>query len=193
MALPAGADGVYLVGHSFGGAVAMKAAARLGPRVRKLVLFETNPFYLLRQAGRDAAFAEIDALRVLVQDCAARNEWETAAQRFGDYWGGAGAWAATPPDRRAAFVVALRQSNIFEWDAVMNETTSAADWARLLPRQTLLISDPNTVRPIREIEALLRAAAPDWFCQHIANGGHMAPLTAPQLVNPLIASFLRAT
>ena len=44
-ALPANADEVYLVGHSFGGSVAMKAAVRLEGRVARLVLLETNPFY----------------------------------------------------------------------------------------------------------------------------------------------------
>lgn len=189
-AIPHGADDVCLVGHSFGGSVAMKAAARLGSRVRKLVLFETNPFYLLQQNGRDAAYAEATALRDLIKACADRNDWETAAARFADYWNGAGSWAATPADRRAAFVQALRP-NYFEWDAVMNETTSAADWARLLPRATLLISDPKTVLPIRDIEAVLRQAAPHWYHQHTAGGGHMAPLTAPGLVNPLIGAFLR--
>ena len=48
--LPANANKVCLVGHSFGGSVAMKLAARLGARVSKLVLLETNPFYLLAQA-----------------------------------------------------------------------------------------------------------------------------------------------
>ena len=57
-ALPANADPIYLVGHSFGGSVAMKAAAQLAGRVTKLVLLETNPFYLLAQSGRLDAFAE---------------------------------------------------------------------------------------------------------------------------------------
>src|SRR4029077_4718763 len=39
-ALPANADEVYLVGHSFGEPVAMKAAARLVGRVARLVLLE---------------------------------------------------------------------------------------------------------------------------------------------------------
>jgi len=39
-ALPAGADDIYLVGHSFGGSVAVKAAARLKGRVSRLVLLE---------------------------------------------------------------------------------------------------------------------------------------------------------
>ena len=61
--LPENADEIYLVGHSFGGSVAMKAAVRLGDRVSKLVLLETNPFSLLAQAGRVDAFAQAMDLR----------------------------------------------------------------------------------------------------------------------------------
>ena len=62
-ALPTNADNVCLVGHSFGGSVAMKLAARLAGRVSGLVLLETNPFYLLEQSGRADAFAEAMDLR----------------------------------------------------------------------------------------------------------------------------------
>ncbi len=44
LALPTDADEAYLVGHSFGGSVAMKVAARLKGRITKLVLLEPNPF-----------------------------------------------------------------------------------------------------------------------------------------------------
>src|SRR6266545_3071756 len=47
-----------LVGHSFGGAVAMKAALRLGTDLAGLVLLDPNPFYLLAMYGRAAAYAE---------------------------------------------------------------------------------------------------------------------------------------
>ena len=67
-ALPANADEVYLVGHSFGGSVAMKTAAQLGDRVIKIVLLETNPFYLLAQAGRDDAFAEAMTYATALRD-----------------------------------------------------------------------------------------------------------------------------
>ena len=50
-ALPDDSAPICLVGHSFGGAVAMKVALRLSGRVAKLVLLETNPFYLLKQAA----------------------------------------------------------------------------------------------------------------------------------------------
>jgi pimeloyl-ACP methyl ester carboxylesterase len=78
----------------------------------------------------------------------------------------------------------------FEWDAVMNETMPVAQWGEPLPRATLLASDPHTVRPIREITALLREACPSWTYKEIPGGGHMAPLSRPDLVNPIVRSFL---
>jgi pimeloyl-ACP methyl ester carboxylesterase len=160
-ATPANADEIYLVGHSFGGSVAMKAAARLADRVRKLVLLETNPFYLLAQAGCADAFAEAMELRNCIKKFGALGQWATAAERFSDYWNGNGTWQEMPSDRRLAFMEALKP-NFFEWDAVMNETTSAAKWATLLPRNTLLMCDPETVMPIHEINQILRRSCPVW-------------------------------
>lgn len=189
-ALPPNADTFGLVGHSFGGSVAMKLAARLAGRVNKLVLLETNPFYLLKQSGRTGAFAEAMELRNCIKKFGSLGDWATAAEQFADYWGGKGTWEKMPAERRDTFADALKP-NYFEWDAVMDETTPVEEWARLLPRSTLLVSDPNTVLPIREITAILRRACPMWKYQEIAGGGHMAPLTRPELVNPLVEAFLR--
>jgi pimeloyl-ACP methyl ester carboxylesterase len=190
-ALPADAGEIYLVGHSFGGSVAMKAAARLAGRVARLVLLETNPFYLLAQSGRVDAFAEAMELRDCVKKFGAVGEWATAAEKFADYWGGAGTWREMTLERRSAFAEALKP-NFFEWDAVMNEATSVEQWASLLPRATLLVCDPGTVLPIREIAALLRRSGPGWTYTEVPGAGHMAPLTRPDLINPLVGSFLSA-
>jgi pimeloyl-ACP methyl ester carboxylesterase len=190
-ALPPDADTVSVVGHSFGGSVAMKLAARLPGRVAKLVLLEANPFYLLEQSGQAAAFAEAMELRNCIKKFGALGEWATAAEQFADYWGGAGSWENMSVDRRSAFAEALKP-NYFEWDAVMDETAPIEQWARLLPRATLVVSDPRTVFPIREITALFRRSCPVWTFKEIADGGHMAPLTRPELVNPLVQSFLKS-
>lgn len=188
-ALPSNNDEVYLVGHSFGGSVAMKVAARLAGRVTKLVLLETNPFYLLAQTGKIDAFAEAMELRNCIKKFGALGEWESAAEKFADYWGGAGSWPDMSLERRQAFAEALKP-NFFEWDAVMNETTSLEQWAARLPRSTLLVCDPGTVLPIREIAAMLRRSSPDWAYKEVAEVGHMAPLTHPDLINPIVGGFL---
>lgn len=188
--VPQRADDIALVGHSFGGAVAMRAAADLGRRVSRLILIEPNPFSILRDHGRSEAFAEAMRLRDIVKRHGAKGEWAAAAEQFADYWGGEGSWSAMAPERRAAFAEGLKP-NFHEWDAVMNETTSLQDWADRLPKSSLVIHDPNTARPIREIVALMAEATP-WRMTAIPHGGHMAPLTHPELVNPLVADFLNA-
>lgn len=186
--VPTGAHDIALVGHSFGGSVAMRVAADLGGRASTLVLLEPNPFSILRAYGRDAAFAEATRLRDIVRMYGAKGEWAAAAEKFADYWGGAGTWAATGPERRTAFAEGLKP-NFHEWDAIMNDTTSLQDWVECLPQSTLVIHDANTARPIREIVALMSVATP-WQVTAIPHGGHMAPLTHPDLVNPLVADFL---
>jgi pimeloyl-ACP methyl ester carboxylesterase len=187
--IPRKAERIHLVGHSFGGAVAMKVAARLGARVGKLVLFEPIPFSLLRQAGRREAFDEIMTLRNTVKTRGALGQWAVAAERFADYWGGDGTWQGMPESRRGTFIQSLRP-NFFEWDAVIDDATTAEEWASLLPHSTLLMMDRATVQPVWEIASLLRQACPDWSYMEISAGGHMSPLTHPAVVNPLMRAFL---
>jgi hypothetical protein len=57
-------------------------AARLVGRVARLVLLETNPFYLLAQSGRVDAFAEAMELRNYIKKFGALGEWATAAEKI---------------------------------------------------------------------------------------------------------------
>ena len=182
-------DRLCLAGHSFGGSVAMKAAGKLGKRVDKLILLEPNPFYLLDHHGRSEAFAESMDLRNWIKQNGASGDWTAAAERFADYWGDAGTWASMPEERRATFTEALKP-NFHEWDAVMDEATTLDEWASALPNETLVVSAQHTVRPIREIVELMREGCPTWRFEEITDGGHMAPLTRPDLINPIVSSFL---
>jgi pimeloyl-ACP methyl ester carboxylesterase len=188
LALPGVESGpLRLVGHSFGAAVALKLSAMLGQRVQKLVLIEPNPFSLLKQEGRTEAYLEARALRDHVKCFGSLEQWDGVAERVADYWGGEGNWAAMPEKRRAAFAAALKP-NFYEWDAVMSEEATLEQW-KAIPAATLVLSDPHTRRPIREIVEVFMQACPDWRFESIS-GGHMAPLTRPELVNPLVRRFL---
>jgi hypothetical protein len=55
-----------------------------------------------------------------------------------------------------------------------------------------VLSDRSTRASIREIVALLRQGCPGWTFRFLDEGGHMAPLTRPDLVNPIVAGFLDA-
>lgn len=190
-AVPATERTVRLVGHSFGGAVAMHAAAcQLRGRVERLVLIEPSLFYLLGQNGPRAAFREILSLARVTRECMAAEAVHEAARRFIDYWGGPGSWADMPEDKKAA-LVELMPRVASEWDVVLSGTRAAAEWAALLPRHTLLMLSARALRPSRGIvQALWRQAAPDWELTNIPHAGHMAPVTHPHIVNPIVRGFL---
>lgn len=167
----------------------MRAAARLGDRVDKLILIEPNPFYLLDLHGCANACTEIADLRDWVRRHGAKGDWPRAAARFADYWGVVDTWSSMPDERKATFIQALKP-NFHEWDAVFDERTTLDEWAGCMPAQTLVLSAEDTVRPIHEIIGLMRRNCSAWQFIQIPEGGHMAPLARPDLVDPIIASFL---
>jgi len=49
----------------------------------------------------------------------------------------------------------------------------------------------DTKRPTREIIEVLRKLAPHWQYHELSEGGHMFPLSQPEITNRLISTFLR--
>ncbi len=176
-AIPAAARSVTLIGHSFGGAVAMRAG--------RLVLMGPGIFARLGVGGRADAYAEI----MSVARNMGLNPPEQAAERFIDYWSGPGTWAGTPEPRRAIYVrgVGLVRN---EFAAAIGARLALADWRASLPQRTLVTFAADTTRPSREIADLLALAGAGWAFARIPRGGHMSPLTRPELVNPVIVRFL---
>lgn len=187
--VPADGSRCSIVGHSFGGAVAMKAAALFKNQIHRLVLVEPNPYYLLRSHGRLDAFREATALRDVIKDCGARGDWRTAAEEFANYWAGTGSWDAMPEERREKFTAAL-VPNLHEWNSVMHEGTPISTWVKELPDATTVISADDTVDAIAETMRLLRENMPHWRFENVSQGGHMAAITKPDLINPVIQSAL---
>ncbi len=187
--LPEDGEKVSIVGHSYGGSVAMKAAALFKDHVERLVLIEPNPFYLLKQHGRDEAFEEATRLRNTIKQCGRDGAWPLAAEVFANYWTGPGSWNAMPDERKIKFSKAL-EPNFHEWDGVMNEATPLAEWAVELPGKTTVVSAVDTVRSIDEIVSLMKKNVPQWQFETLERGGHMAVLTHPDLVNPVIERAL---
>ena len=94
-------DRFHLIGHSYGGAVALKAALAGPGRLRSLVLFEPVLFALLNADDpAQPAAREITAVRDDTIAAVDRGDLDTAGARFVDYWTGAGAWASMPDERR---------------------------------------------------------------------------------------------
>ena len=180
---------ISMVGHSFGGSVAMMAAKIFARNIDKLILIEPNPNYLLRDMGRHSDFAEVLAMRDCIKINGEKNTWDVAAAIFTNYFNRDGAWEAMD-DRRKELVVNALKPNFHEWDAVMNESTSIEEWEKDLPKETSVLSGKKTINSSSGIVKLLRSKMRNWSFVEYEEGGHMAPLTHPQIVNPIIKDIL---
>ena len=186
----AAGDSFHLVGHSFGGAVALKAALRYRARLQSLTLIEPTLFALLiSSAPEGSATDEILRHTETISDLADLGDHEAAAQQFVDYWFQTGAWATAREEVRAD--IRDRMSLVRQrWDALLRDPVQVADLA-LLNIPTLYLTARNSNVPTRALSELLIRALPRVRTIDIEGVGHMAPLSNPDRVNPLIGAFLR--
>jgi pimeloyl-ACP methyl ester carboxylesterase len=175
----------HLIGHSYGGAIALKAALGLRPRLLSLVLYEPVLFsVLLNDAPQSPAAREIMAVR----DDTAHLGPEAVAQRFIDYWMGAGAWTAIPESRRAALVTAVRAVKA-EWHSAFNEPTPLQAFSAIdVP--ALLLTGTASTAAARAVAHLVGSVLPRVRVEEIDGAGHMAPVTHPHEINARIERFL---
>ena len=176
-----------LVGHSFGGAVALHTAHVLGERVAKLVLYEPMLPGLLQAHGRLQAATETRDLHAHVSRLGSAGQWLAAAERFTDYFNGDGTWAALAPERRQAIADGL-PPNVPEWDAAM--APMRADAFAGVRAQTMLMRGRTTRPALMETAAVLYRHFTHWRLVDVAGCGHMAPLTHADVINAWITDFL---
>ena len=174
-----------LVGHSYGGAVALIAALLHRPKVRALALYEPTLFALVERAQ------EVDGIRNTVSsavEALGRGDALAAARFFIDFWIAPGAFDRMPERNQAA--IAETGRNIQRWkDALFDEPTPLAAFAELdVP--VLLITGARSPLSSRAVAQRLRRVLPHIEVTELPGLGHMAPVTNPEEVNPVICQFL---
>jgi len=185
------AGAVHLVGHSYGGAVAVHLAAAQPARVLSLAVYEPVLFSLLAEHEPwSPAAAEARALAEATQGLVGAGEAEAAAARFVDYWSGPGTWAAMPASRRDGLVA--RMPFIAQhFETLYREPLPVHVLARL--RMPLLCLRGSRSTPAaRSIAALLQRLLPQGRHDEVPEAGHMGPLTHAAAVNPPLLAFLHA-
>jgi pimeloyl-ACP methyl ester carboxylesterase len=180
----------HLVGHSYGGAVALNVARSRGELLRSLTVIEPAAFHLLREGDETdaAALREISAIADTVAHALACGEYTAGFGRFVDYWSGPGAWAGIPAAKRDALAARLSKVAL-DFHATLNEPTRLEDFGALTVA-TLVVQGACSPLPTRRICERLAAVLPEAQSKTIEGAGHMAPVTHRDEVNCLIAAHL---
>jgi pimeloyl-ACP methyl ester carboxylesterase len=177
----------HVVGHSYGGLVALHAAVAAPAAVRSLAVFDPVVFSVL-DATRDATALEGPRA---VATGGTSLEHEAWLRAFVDYWSGTGAWDALREEVRAEF----RRSAWVVREAVrtlIEDTTSASAFAGLaIP--VALVTGERSPAGARAIIARLAAAIAGARSAVIPGAGHLGPVTHPDIVNRALLGALTRT
>lgn len=180
---------VHLVGHSYGGAIALRVALQYPHRVASVAVYEPVTLRVLFDYNRkQRAAAEAAEVADRVRRALLAGDTERAAERFIDYWAGTGQWARFAPDKRAA--IAQRMPVIHShFVSLRNDAIRLRDYADVAS-PVLYLSGRDTRASTRRIGELLTYALPH-VEQDILNGmGHLGPITHAQAVAQRIARFV---
>ncbi len=179
----------HLIGHSYGGAVALAAALAAPERVASLILFEPVLFSILfAEDPTQPAAQEIVAVRDDTVAALERGDPHASGARFVDYWMGGGTWAAMPEPRREALAIAMG-GVMAEWDAAFGEPTPLSAFAALdVP--VLYMTGTESPESSRAVARLLTKVLPSVTAIEIEGVGHMGPVTHPDRINELIERHL---
>jgi pimeloyl-ACP methyl ester carboxylesterase len=182
-------DPLSIVGHSYGAAIALRAAIENPGRIRAMALYEPTLFSLL-DAERPAP-NQADGIRNAVAAASTaldQGNQDAAAGHFIDYWMGAGSWAQTPDARKPAIAASI--VNVRRWaHALFTEPTPLAAF-RALDVPILYMVGKRSTQSAHGVARLLVSVLPRVELLEFDALGHMGPITHPQQVNNAIERFL---
>ena len=182
---------VHLVGHSYGGGVALRIACERPARIASLSLYEPSAFFVLRQMGSEGrpGLQEIRSLAGgVAQDLMAGDD-RAAAARFFDYWNGAGTWAGMKPEAQAELVKYIPKAPL-EFGALIEEPTRLFAFTRLAC-PVLLMRGARGPAPTAAIARKLFSIMRHAVLEEIPDAGHMGPFSHAERVSGMIAAHVR--
>lgn len=179
----------HLIGHSYGGLVALTLARSQPAKVASLTLYDPVAFGVLSDAN-DAEgledLARVAADPVFLDDT--RGGGEEWMHTFIDYWNGPGSWLALPEANRQAFLQVGRK--VYHEVRSLSQDRTPLQAYSGLTMPALLVYGEKTPAAARRVQQLLATALPQADLQMLPGAGHMGPLTHGPAFQALVEAHL---
>jgi pimeloyl-ACP methyl ester carboxylesterase len=177
---------VHLVGHSYGGGVALHVAAARPERIAGLALYEPSAFHLLALLGDAGRHGRDEILGVIAKfhERMTVGAYRDAATVFVDYWNGPGAFAGMKPEYQAEILRYLPKASL-DFHALLSETAPLEAY-RAISAPVLVMRGEHAPTPTRTIADALLVLLPDAVQIVVEGAGHMGPISHADIVAEVI-------
>lgn len=182
-----GTGPAHVVGHSYGGFLALQLALRRPELVRSLALYDPVAFGILDEPDDAAVRSSLDRVKPRWEpdSSGADEEWLRA---FVDWWNGEGAWERLTEETRGVFRT-MGWKVFHEVMSLLADRTDRATWATIAV-PTLILGGALSPATERRVVEKLGAALPRATVRFFPGVGHMGPISHAAQVNEAIAEFL---
>ncbi|ASG65340.1 alpha/beta hydrolase [Idiomarina piscisalsi] len=174
---------IDVIGHSYGGALALKLALEQPFTISKLAVYEPVAFHVL--ADDSPGMIEIQEISQAMHG----KDAEECTRTFVDYWNRPGYFDALP-FKIQALMVKQAAKVALDFDALLNEPKRLDDYAGL-EQPVLMVQGEHTRRSAKAVADALSTVISHLRRESIA-AGHMGPLTHPAEVNEKLVQYINS-
>lgn len=183
-----GAVPAHVVGHSYGGATAIRLALSVPSHLLSLTVIEPIAMPLLREAGELDLFESYRAFAQRFIDDADAGREEGAWRTFIDLRNGDGTWQRMEPAQRERLVAGTAPT-AQGFASNLANPTSLADCARITV-PTLAVLGQSTTQAERRVTEIVAHAIRGCRLEEIPGAEHMSPITHAEAVAALICAHV---
>lgn len=184
--LPCCGGPFHLVGHSYGGLVALALALANPLPVRTLTLIEPVFFSAPRYINRSDARARFAEEAARFRDTLDGGYPATAINRFVNFWCGEGTWERHSASTRMAMLAAVRKVALDSQAAFAFDP--GCERLQILGGRTAIFGGDQSPEPMQQLIAALHQLMPDSTHAMVRGAGHLLPMThRTELVKLLLA------
>jgi len=181
LAIVANNQSFHLVGHSCGGAIALKLAVEKPKRVLSISLFEPVAFHLLEQGSNVREIADGFAHKVDIDD-----KYQ-AAEIFTNFWNKDGFFRALPQKMQGLMARDMPMVSL-NFKGLTSETYSLKDLSAIACRSLIMTGDFSPELS-HFLSNSIAVSLPN--VEHASfPTGHMGPVSHSLLIHPFIADFI---